>query len=561
MAVPSQLPPVGHRAGGRLPTFAAGLFDLLGDQPKWGGLGPTNDPGGLTEMGARCYSSGALSAGTVVYVSGRQSVGPSGQTYGVASISAAAPGTAPGTWVLLFDVAAGGIGRMAKAAIIQVAGLDTSASSVGAVVYVTTAGAPTLTATAQPVGHVHTVSASGGSGYVAFSLWSASSSMGGSVVALDGTQSAPGYAFSGTGGLDDGFYRSADNQVAVTLAGLKRILWSTTASPTFAAAADAVGNDVYLVASNAGLSATAARVGGLWDQRAGAGSAGSTTIDAGAGGAMTSGGGAGGAKAGTTGVAGAGGAWNGSGGTGGANANTVSGAGGAGGAWTGGGGAGGNSTNAGSTGAGGAGGVTSNKGGNGGTSNGTGAGGAGGNGSYGGGAGGNSASGNGGDGGTGTLSGGNAGTGGTANGGNVDLVLGTKTGSGLAGELRVNGSTAGFIPVSTFYIPTSVDSPFFIATRAYRVKAITGRVEVAGTDAGAVTLVVKKAPSATAITAGTALHSSTFNLKGTAATNQSLTLSVTLADLEIAAGDCIGLDFTGTLTSATGCITVSLAPV
>ncbi len=118
----------------------------------------------------------------------------------------------------------------------------------------------------------------------------------------------------------------------------------------------------------------------------------------------------------------------------------------------------------------------------------------------------------------------------------------------------------GFVPVSIEWLATSVDKVAFVATRAYTVKAITARVEVAGTDAGAVTAAVKKAASATAITAGTALHSGTINLKGAAATNQSLTLSTTDTDLDIAAGDVIGVDFTGVLTAATGVVTVVLAP-
>ena len=75
-----------------------------------------------------------------------------------------------------------------------------------------------------------------------------------------------------------------------------------------------------------------------------------------------------------------------------------------------------------------------------------------------------------------------------------------------------------------------------------------------------VTAVIKKAASGTAITSGTALHSSSYNLKGTADTIQSLTLSTTASDLQIAAGTAIGIDFTGTLTAATGVVTITLAP-
>ena len=131
------------------------------------------------------------------------------------------------------------------------------------------------------------------------------------------------------------------------------------------------------------------------------------------------------------------------------------------------------------------------------------------------------------------------------------------------GSMGLTGTDAGeggFIPVSIEYTASSVDKTSFVADRAMRVIGIRGRVEAAGTDAGAVTAAVKKAASGTAIASGTALHSGTFNLKGTAATNQTLTLSTTTTDLDLAAGDSIGVDFTGTLTAATGVITVFLAP-
>lgn len=131
---------------------------------------------------------------------------------------------------------------------------------------------------------------------------------------------------------------------------------------------------------------------------------------------------------------------------------------------------------------------------------------------------------------------------------------------GSAGLVGQDGGSGEFINKTLVYNSSSVDTPFFVASRSYIVKAIIWRVEVAGTDGSAVTAVVKKAASGTAITSGTALHSSTANLKGTAATNQTLTLSTTATDLQIPAGTCIGVDFTGTLTTATGCVTVVLCP-
>lgn len=131
------------------------------------------------------------------------------------------------------------------------------------------------------------------------------------------------------------------------------------------------------------------------------------------------------------------------------------------------------------------------------------------------------------------------------------------------GSMGLQGSQlddGGFIPVSIEWDAASVDKSGFVADRPYRVKAIRARVTAAGSDAGAVTLAVKKAPSGTAIASGTALHSGTVDLKGTANTNQSVTLSTTSSALDIAAGDAIGLDVTGVLTAATGIVTVFLAP-
>ena len=120
--------------------------------------------------------------------------------------------------------------------------------------------------------------------------------------------------------------------------------------------------------------------------------------------------------------------------------------------------------------------------------------------------------------------------------------------------------TVGFLNVNIEWNAASVDKTSFVATRPYKVKAISARPTVAGTDASAVTAAIKKAASGTAITSGTALHSGTIDLKGTANTVQDLTLSTTATDTDIADGDCIGVDFTGTLTSATGIVTVTLAP-
>ena len=138
----------------------------------------------------------------------------------------------------------------------------------------------------------------------------------------------------------------------------------------------------------------------------------------------------------------------------------------------------------------------------------------------------------------------------------VDLKQSSDGSFGLAG---VDAGDGGFIPASLAYTATIADTSFFVADRTYVVKAIRGRVDVAGTG-GACTAVIRKAPSATAGASGTALHSSTYNLVGTANVNQTLTLSTSDGALRLAAGDCLYFDLTGTPTSAVGSITVTLSP-
>lgn len=125
-----------------------------------------------------------------------------------------------------------------------------------------------------------------------------------------------------------------------------------------------------------------------------------------------------------------------------------------------------------------------------------------------------------------------------------------------------DGQGYGFVSASGhwFGANTFTTQVLLVAQRALRVKGIVGRVNVAGTDGSAVTATIYKAPSGTAIASGTALHSGTFNLKGSAATNQTLTLDTTAGVLDIAAGDTIGLVITGTPTTAAGGISVHLTP-
>lgn len=139
----------------------------------------------------------------------------------------------------------------------------------------------------------------------------------------------------------------------------------------------------------------------------------------------------------------------------------------------------------------------------------------------------------------------------------VNLKQNADGSMGLQGEDRDSG---GFISINIEYNASAIDKVCFVATRKYVVQAISGAPTVAGSDGSAVTAVIAKASGTTAITAGTALHTGTYNLKGTANTVQSLTMSTTSGVTSIAAGDRIGIDFTGTLTAAVGVVTVVLAP-
>lgn len=133
-----------------------------------------------------------------------------------------------------------------------------------------------------------------------------------------------------------------------------------------------------------------------------------------------------------------------------------------------------------------------------------------------------------------------------------------------AGHMGLQGTDAdagSFIIASGEYIATSVDKTIFVAPRAMRVVGVTLRVTVAGTNGSAVSVTVRKVPSGTAIGSGTALLSAALDLKGTANTNQVGALSTTAGALNIAAGEAIALDFTGTLTDATGVVSVALCPL
>lgn len=131
--------------------------------------------------------------------------------------------------------------------------------------------------------------------------------------------------------------------------------------------------------------------------------------------------------------------------------------------------------------------------------------------------------------------------------------------NGAMGIEGLDKDAGSFVFASVEWLATSVDKRFFTAPRALVVEGIKATITAAGTDGSAVTAVIRKVPSGTAIASGTALHSGSLDLKGTANTKLTdPTLSTTASDLELAAGDALAIDFTGTMTAALGSATVAM---
>lgn len=102
------------------------------------------------------------------------------------------------------------------------------------------------------------------------------------------------------------------------------------------------------------------------------------------------------------------------------------------------------------------------------------------------------------------------------------------------------------------------DQCFYIAERDLEVISILEVHSTAGSDAGAVNLQVTKDTSTNAPGAGTNLLTNNsnagFNLKGTANTVQTGSLTSTIASLRLTTGDRLSVDFAGTLTDLAGVV-------
>lgn len=103
---------------------------------------------------------------------------------------------------------------------------------------------------------------------------------------------------------------------------------------------------------------------------------------------------------------------------------------------------------------------------------------------------------------------------------------------------------------------SSVDSHCFIADKAYKVVRVR---HVVSTGASGATVDIKKCTGTQAPAAGTTVLNAALDLNATANTTTSATLTGTAANLLLAAGDRLSLDFSGTLTGLVGTVTIYLA--
>lgn len=103
-----------------------------------------------------------------------------------------------------------------------------------------------------------------------------------------------------------------------------------------------------------------------------------------------------------------------------------------------------------------------------------------------------------------------------------------------------------------------VDQHFFLSNSDYTVSRIDEVHSTLGTNGSAVTVDVKKCTGTQAAASGTTLLSAVFSLKTAINTVQNGALTATAADLRLAPGNRLAVDFTGTLTAVAGVVVVVL---
>lgn len=136
----------------------------------------------------------------------------------------------------------------------------------------------------------------------------------------------------------------------------------------------------------------------------------------------------------------------------------------------------------------------------------------------------------------------------------INSSISSLTTAAYTNETAINASIGALVvPFASFsYNANSVDQGVFTASGGWVLTAVKMTPRVPGADGSAVTVMVKICDSGEAPASGDNMLSGTLDLKGTADTVQSGTVSAGT----IATGKIVALDFTGTLTDAVGVITL-----
>lgn len=135
------------------------------------------------------------------------------------------------------------------------------------------------------------------------------------------------------------------------------------------------------------------------------------------------------------------------------------------------------------------------------------------------------------------------------------------------GQTNFDDVAVGGVRVSTTFsvsvqiAAASVDCWAFIAPVACQVVSVKEIHSVVGSTSAAVRprkVTDTSAPGAAASATVKELTTAGFDLTAAINTTQTLALSATPSDYQLAAGDKIGLDFSGTLTGLVGVVTIAL---
>lgn len=149
----------------------------------------------------------------------------------------------------------------------------------------------------------------------------------------------------------------------------------------------------------------------------------------------------------------------------------------------------------------------------------------------------------------------------TTSGSRIGRAVKAAAADGDIVQVLVLRSDSDRVVVTKTFNASSVDDWVFVADRPYTVVSIKEVHSVAGNDGGTVTADVRKvtdvsAPGAAAGSTVKEFMSAALNLKSTANTTVTGTLSGTASDLDLATGDKIGVNFIGTLTTLAGGVLV-----